>query len=155
MKILLLSFCSFFAFSQNVEIEIEKIVPEKVEQTAEKKYEVKSIFFTSYNPSKSQTDGDPCTGASGKDQCALAKNGVRMIALDRALLKRWGGEFAYGDTVFLETVDGTAGHLDPRCNGEFMVVDTMNSRFTGKNRGDIFFMKRADNISCTANVRKK
>lgn len=30
------------------------------------------VFFTSYNPEKRQTDGSPCTGASGHDQCKLA-----------------------------------------------------------------------------------
>jgi len=39
---------------------------------------------------------------------------------------------------------------DPRCNGDFVVLDSMNVRYN--NRGDIFSMERKDNISCHADV---
>lgn len=108
-----------------------------------------NVFFTSYNPEVGQTDASPCTGASGQDQCALSYTGVRMIALSQDLVGRLGNkQFTYGDTAWLEQIDGD----DPRCNGEFIVLDTMNKRYT--NRGDLFMMTRATNTSCTANVFK-
>ena len=70
------------------------------------------------------------------------------MALSQELVGRTGSKpFTYGDRVKLR------GEInDPRCNGEFIVMDTMNKRF--KNRGDIFMMNRKDNISCTATVTK-
>jgi len=108
------------------------------------------VFFTSYNPEKRQTDGSPCTGASGHDQCKLAKEGMRIIALDQGLVGRTGKKaFKYDDHVWLKGETD-----DPRCNGEFVVLDTMNARYTGKRRGDLFMMNRADNTSCTATIHK-
>lgn len=106
------------------------------------------IFFTSYNPVVEQNDSSPCIGASGKDQCALAKTGQRMIALSQDLVGRSPSKlFHYGDIVTLESELN-----DPRCNGQFMVVDTMNKRF--RQRGDIFMPDRKNNVSCTAVVMK-
>ena len=108
----------------------------------------KRVYFTSYNPVHGQTDSSPCVGASGQDQCSLAKKGERIIALSQDLVGRaeWKA-FHYGDRVLLQ------GEIDdPRCNGEFTVLDTMNKRF--RNRGDIFMPNRADNIDCWATVTK-
>ncbi len=112
------------------------------------KTEIKHIFFTSYNPVYAQTDGDPCKGASGKDQCKLSEKGERTIALSRDLVGRGTQKlFTYGDKVMLK------GEIDdPRCNGEFTLLDTMAARF--RHRGDIFVMKRKDNIGCWATVTK-
>lgn len=89
-------------------------------------------------------------GASGQDQCKLAKEGVRIIALDRALVGRNGNKaFTYGDHVWLQGETD-----DARCNGKFIVLDTMNDRYTGKKRGDIFMMEKKDNTSCTATISK-
>jgi len=107
------------------------------------------VFFTSYNPVAAQTDASPCIGASGINQCEEAKKGTRMIALSQDMVGRaeWK-EYHYGDIVNM------VGEFDdPRCNGEFLVVDTMNKRY--KRRGDIFMPKRIDNISCWATVYKK
>ena len=52
-----------------------------------------------------------------------------------------------GDEIWLESTDYPD---DVRCNGEFIVADAMNARFT--KRGDIFFLNRSDNLSCHANV---
>jgi len=48
--------------------------------------------------------------------------------------------------IRLEQIDGN----DPRCNGEFEVVDAMNIRY--RKRGDLFFMDRKDNTSCEAKI---
>ena len=103
-------------------------------------------FFTSYNPEVGQTDNSPCIGASGVDQCKLAKTGVRMIALSQDMVGRaeWK-EYHYGETVRLYSDN-------EQCNGEFLVVDTMNKRYT--NRGDIFCMDRSCNTSCWATITK-
>ena len=107
-----------------------------------------SVYFTSYNPEVGQTDASPCIGASGKNQCELAKQGVRMLALSQDIVGRVDWKpYTYGDRVML-----TGETDDPRCNGEFLVVDTMNKRYTM--RGDLFFMSRSDNTSCTATVQK-
>jgi len=108
---------------------------------------VAEIFFTSYNAHKSQTDDSPCIGASGYDQCKFVKK-HRIIALSRDLVS-YGGDtpFKYMDRVFLKSdLD------DERCNGEFVVMDTMNARY--KKRGDIFFMNKKDNTSCNAKIFK-
>lgn len=83
----------------------------------------------------------------------MAKEGLRPIALSQELID-WSlyghnAPFSKGDKVWLESTDFPD---DPRCNGEFVISDAMNARF--RDRGDIFFMSRADNISCTANVYK-
>lgn len=125
---------------------IEYLVPPHVEP--ENNNPKHTVFFTSYNPEVGQTDSTPCVGASGKDQCQLAKEGVRMLALSQDLVGRVDWKpYTYGDRVLLKGETD-----DPRCNGEFEVVDTMNKRYTM--RGDLFFMNRSDNTSCTATVQK-
>lgn len=52
------------------------------------------------------------------------------MALSRDLLKRWKGDFHYGDTVLV-----TAN--DPAIDGLWVIKDTMNKRF--KKRGDLLF----------------
>jgi hypothetical protein len=106
-----------------------------------------TVFFTSYNPTVGQCDDSPCIGAAGVDLCQLARDGGRSIALSQELVGRLPSKpFHYGDKVKL-TSNG-----DWRCNGEFVVLDTMNARF--RKRGDLFFMDRHDNTSCTATVEK-
>jgi len=68
----------------------------------------------------------------------------KWIAMSRDMLKRWGGDFDYGDVVKIEG----AGHKD----GIYKVVDTMNKRF--KNRIDFLEDKgtkhyKFDNVKIT------
>lgn len=108
----------------------------------------KRIFLTSYNAEKSQTDNSPCIGASGINQCDLAKKGQRIIALSQDIVGRAGWkDFHYGDEILLR-----GETTDPRCNGKFIVLDTMNARYT--NRGDLFMLSRAQNTSCWATITK-
>lgn len=113
---------------------------------------LEGVKFTSYNPEAGQTDGTPCiAGGTGFDLCEMAQNGQRPIAFSQELIQ-WSmygknGPFEAGDIVRLESTDFPD---DARCNGEFIVSDAMNARFT--HRGDLFFMTRAENTSCTANV---
>lgn len=103
------------------------------------------IFITSYNPQKGQTDDSPCTGASGRNLCTAAKEGDRVIAVSRDLLKRNGGLFKWHDKVKVTSEI-------PQCNGIYSVEDTMNKRF--KARADLFFLDRKDNTSCTGTIEK-
>jgi hypothetical protein len=91
--------------------------------------------LTVYNPVREQTDKDPLITASNKTipidelQCG----GLRWIALSRDLLKRFGGTIVYGDTVTIRSGDSVI-------DGEWIVQDTMNERFTS--RGDLLFDNR-------------
>jgi len=66
------------------------------------------------------------------------------MALSRNLLKRWNGEFNYGDTVVLE-----AG--DPSIDGLWVVNDNMNKRF--KDRGDLLFHRTTRTTGIWRNVK--
>lgn len=65
-----------------------------------------------------QNDDSPCIGASGKDMCALAKGGEKMIALVEAV--RVPLDVKYGDKVVL-----SGGN----CPGVYTVEDNMGPRF--------------------------
>ena len=111
---------------------------------------LENIYFTSYNPEAGQTDETPCiAGGTGYDLCAMYLAGERPIAFSQDLVEWAGGSpLKAGDVVELRSKDP-----DPRCNGEFTVADSLNARYTM--RGDIFFIGRENNVSCTANVYKK
>ncbi|HEY9008046.1 MAG TPA: hypothetical protein VIM75_18020 [Ohtaekwangia sp.] len=87
---------------------------------------------TIYNPVKRQCDKTPLITASNAriDLKKLKKRELRWLALSRDLLKRWNGNFHYGDTVQL-----TAG--DPEIDGIWVIQDSLNKRY--KNRGDLLF----------------
>jgi hypothetical protein len=88
--------------------------------------------LTIYHPDKKQCDNTPLITASNAkiNTEDLKKQNIRWMALSRDLLKRWKGEFQYGDTVLV-----TAG--DPQIDGFWVIKDTMNKRF--KKRGDLLF----------------
>ena len=88
--------------------------------------------LTIYNPSRRQCDIDPFVTASNKkiNKDKLRAGSVRWMALSRNMLKRWGGQLNYGDTIMLHTGDATI-------DGMWVIQDTMNKRF--KNRGDLLF----------------
>jgi len=112
----------------------------------------KCTKVTSYNPHENQTDSTPCiAGGTGYNICDMARNGERVIALSQELIT-WSihgknGHFKAGDRIFLDSKNG-----DSRCNGEFIVSDAMNARYT--NRADLFFLDKKDNTSCTADIYK-
>jgi murein DD-endopeptidase MepM/ murein hydrolase activator NlpD len=109
-----------------------------------------NIKLTSYNPAKEQTDASPCIGATGVNLCDAVKAtpGIQILALSQDLVSRKGKTpFHYGDRVRL-----TSTLQDARCNQEAIVLDTMNRRFT--KRGDLFFMERKHNTSCTVTITK-
>lgn len=88
--------------------------------------------LTIYNPVTAQCDSSPLVTASNQriNKTKLRSGAVRWMALSRDLLKRWGGQIQYGDTVSLYS-------SDPAIDGNWIVHDTMHRRF--RNRGDLLF----------------
>jgi hypothetical protein len=91
--------------------------------------------LTVYNPVIGQCDKDPLVTASMAkiDMEKLRQGKLRWMALSRDLLKKHGGVISYGDTV-------TVFANDPDIDGQWVVVDTMNKRYS--KRGDLLFANR-------------
>lgn len=74
-----------------------------------------------YHPVAEQCQGDPTITASG---AKIDVNNVQQwCALSRDLLQRWGGPYAYGDTLTLWTAQGVE---------KWVVRDCMAPRFKQK-----------------------
>jgi hypothetical protein len=101
--------------------------------------------LTVYNPTAKQCDSSPLVTASNKhiDQEKLYRQEIKWMAVSRDLLKKWRGEFSYGDTVML-----TSG--DEAIDGLWVIHDNMNKRFT--NRGDLLFDSRIRTLGKWADV---
>lgn len=101
--------------------------------------------LTVYNPSKRQCDNTPLVTASNAriDTHELKNQNIRWMALSRDLLKRWKGDFHYGDTVLI-----TSG--DAQIDGLWIIKDTMNKRY--KKRGDLLFDQQVRNTGKWKNV---
>lgn len=79
------------------------------------------VRATMYNPVVSQCDKDPLVTAGMYKINPKRASNHKWIAMSRNLLKRWGGQFDYGDKVKIVG----AGHKD----GVYTIVDTMHPRF--------------------------
>jgi 3D (Asp-Asp-Asp) domain-containing protein len=79
------------------------------------------VTATMYNPVNGQCDDDPLITAGMYKINPNKASDHKWIAVSRDLLKRWGGDFDYGDKVYISG----AGHK----NGTYTIVDTMNKRF--------------------------
>jgi hypothetical protein len=119
--------------------------PVKAEIPQYQQYQVLETL-TIYNPVEGQCDNSPLITANNSriDLDKLSRNEIRWMALSRNLLKRWNGQFNYGDTVVLE-----AG--DPAIDGLWVVNDNMNKRF--KDRGDLLFHRESRTTGIWKNVR--
>ena len=79
------------------------------------------VSVTMYQPVYPQTDKTPDITADGtKIRIHLASK-YKFVALSRNLLKRWGGQFDYGDFILIK------GASDK--DGVYQVRDTMNSKW--------------------------
>jgi hypothetical protein len=81
------------------------------------------LTCTPYQPVPEQCQGNPLITADGShiDTVALRSGELRWCALSRDLLKRWGGRFDYGDSLYI---------AHPRLGGWWVVRDCMAGRFT-------------------------
>jgi len=107
----------------------QKVNPFLVSMVIEKQDTIKAepsyvVTATMYYPTTSQCDSDPLLTAGMYRIKPGKASEQKWIAMSRDMLKRWGGEFNYGDIVRIEG----AGHKD----GEYKVVDTMNKRFKSR-----------------------
>ena len=92
-----------------------------------------SVLITWYNPCESQCDSDPFITAdmSKIDINKLNNRDIRWIAVSRDLL----GKYSMGDTVLINSPN-------PKVNGEWVIHDKMNKRFT--NRIDLLVSSEDD-----------
>ena len=80
------------------------------------------MTVTIYHAVPSQTDNTPTITASGYDVAGMDLENIRLCALSRDLLARWGGPINYGDTIYLDLPD-------PELSGYWQVEDTMAKRW--------------------------
>jgi hypothetical protein len=102
--------------------------------------------LTIYHPTVSQCDSTPLITASNAkiNVEKLYKQELRWIALSRDLLKRWKGDFNYGDTIVLASGDS-------RIDGLWIIQDNLNKKY--KNRGDLLFDSRVRKLGKWKNVK--
>lgn len=81
-----------------------------------------NVTITMYEPVEGQTDDTPNITADGTKFDIPVAGDYRYVALSRNLLKRWGGEFDYGDFIIIKGAEGKSG--------KYQVRDTMNPRYT-------------------------
>lgn len=96
--------------------------PTVVIKHSKRPHEITPVVGTVYNSVASQCDSDPLVTADGSK---ITSKPVRWVALSRDLLSRWGGEYDYGDTIWVY-------HPDVRLCGQWVVHDCMNARFSNR-----------------------
>ena len=79
------------------------------------------VTATMYYPTVGQCDSTPYLTAGMYRVSRKNASKQMWIAMSRDMLKRWGGDFDYGDRVVITGTDGK--------DGEYTVVDTMNKRY--------------------------
>ncbi|RTQ45883.1 hypothetical protein EJV47_23935 [Hymenobacter gummosus] len=102
------------------------------------------VTATIYMADARQTDDEPLVTADNSRIPAHASSKIRWIALSRDLLEKWGGPFAFGDSV---QVSGISAELD----GTYIIHDTMNRRF--KHGIDLLVGKHEDFYGRWTDVR--
>ncbi len=88
---------------------------------------IKQVSGTYYNPVVTQCDSDPLITADNSfiNLNELKNENIRWVALSRNLIKRWGGPFNYGDTIYVH-------HDNKQIQGLWVVRDCMNARFINR-----------------------
>ncbi len=79
-----------------------------------------------YNPVSNQTDSTPLiTGSQKKIDLNMLKRGLlKWCAVSPDLLKRFGGKYKYGDTIFV--------NYPIEYRGKWVINDCMNKRYKNK-----------------------
>jgi hypothetical protein len=99
--------------------------------------DINRVTATVYEAVPSQTDDTPLHTADGSfiDVNSIPK--LRWCAVSRNLLKRWGGPYDYGDTIYVRipNIDPVWGNdlahkkFGDVINGYWVIHDTMNKRY--------------------------
>jgi len=114
----------FFEEYQTPQVSMDKI-QERIEEVASITETISAdVTVTMYNAVVGQCDADPLVTAGMYKINPNKASDHKWVALSRDLLKRWGGQFDYGDTIEIKNAGDKSG--------EYTVVDTMNARFTNK-----------------------
>ena len=105
-------------------VDTSAVVIPVVEVTKPKFKEIYEVHGTFYHADPAQCDADPFITADNSliDTTSLKEGSLKWVALSRDLLKRWGGPFNYGDTLYIH-------HPDTNVVGCWIVHDAMNARF--------------------------
>ena len=93
------------------------------------KYEktfVRSVHVTMYHPVEGQTDSTPDIVADGTKFDIPSASNLKWIAVSRDLHERWGGNFRFGDIVYLSIAESSSK------SGYYLVKDTMNERWSSR-----------------------
>ncbi|MCB2376547.1 hypothetical protein LGH70_03075 [Hymenobacter sp. BT635] len=80
-----------------------------------------TVTATIYEPDPRQTDSEPFITADNSRIRRKHSSKDRWMALSRDLLKKWGGDFDYGDSVLVTGIS-------PKLDGVYVIHDTMNRR---------------------------
>ncbi|MDX5422167.1 MAG: hypothetical protein LPK07_16770 [Hymenobacteraceae bacterium] len=84
-----------------------------------------TVTATVYHPEPGQTDATPFITADGSRINKRDPKKHRWIAVSRDLHSRWGGQFSFGDSLW---VTGVSEQLD----GLYVVRDVMNKRMRSR-----------------------
>jgi hypothetical protein len=143
-KLLLILFLLFFQGSivdeKNLLVEIQSVtesvtvvtsrkVKEKPKEILAEHYinenTIKLMYATIYRVDPKQCWGNPLITADGThiDTVALNRDSIKFIAVSQDMLKRNGGPFMYGDSVFINIPN------NPSFTGKYVIHDCMNKRY--------------------------
>lgn len=127
-KILLLLYFIFIPSHNNYEIitYINSVTESTVKVEVKKVCTtIKLIYATIYRVDKNQCWNNPIITADGTviDTVKLNRDEIKYIAVSQDMLKRNGGIFSYGDSVYLNIPNA------PSFTGKYTVHDCMNKRY--------------------------
>ena len=114
-----------FLNDKNIQLETLRVENSDLKEKLNK-YETEGmhVTVTMYQPVRYQTDSTPNILADGTRIRVHKASDYKFIAVSRNLLKRFGGQFQFGDFVLLQ---GTYTK-----DGFYQVRDTMNPRFVDR-----------------------
>lgn len=93
------------------------------------------VTGTVYHAVEEQTNSNPTITADMSVIDLERVDELRWVALSRDLLSRWGGEFNYGDTIYVQT-------QGKELKGKWVARDTMNKRW--RNKIDFLVCERSE-----------
>ena len=88
---------------------------------------IQEVIATSYHPVEGQCDSTPLITADNSyiDLTLLKQGRIKWVAVSRDLLKRWGGCFNYGDTIYVFSHES-------RLRGAWVIRDCMKEGYVNK-----------------------